>query len=128
MGLGGVAIATLPSVICAKLMFSDGLGGAVKSGQNGDFAIIVWAKFLLVLADGCSCAFYGGVRNSKILCFSQVKFGHGFLFGTAIYDGSVEVGRRVVGSQLYGFVEVVEGELVFAAFHLECSPHFIKRG
>ena len=27
MGLGGVAIATLPSVICAKLMFSDGLGG-----------------------------------------------------------------------------------------------------
>lgn len=28
MGLGGVAIATLPSVICAKLMFSDGLGGA----------------------------------------------------------------------------------------------------
>ena len=30
MGLGGVAIATLPSVICAKLMFSDGLGGAVN--------------------------------------------------------------------------------------------------
>ena len=27
MGLGGVAIATLPSVIYAKLMFSDGLGG-----------------------------------------------------------------------------------------------------
>ena len=27
MGFGGVAIATLPSVICAKLMFSDGLGG-----------------------------------------------------------------------------------------------------
>ena len=27
MGLGGVAIATLPSVIFPKLMFSDGLGG-----------------------------------------------------------------------------------------------------
>ena len=36
MGLGGVAIATLPSVICAKLMFSDGLGGQ-------DF-IIIFAK------------------------------------------------------------------------------------
>ena len=28
MGLGEVAIATLPSVIFPKLMFSDGLGGA----------------------------------------------------------------------------------------------------
>ena len=28
MGLGGVAIATLPSVIFPKLMFSDRLGGA----------------------------------------------------------------------------------------------------
>ena len=27
MGLGGVAIATLPSVIFSKLMFSDGLEG-----------------------------------------------------------------------------------------------------
>lgn len=27
MGLGGVAIATLPSVIFPKLMFSDRLGG-----------------------------------------------------------------------------------------------------
>ena len=27
MGLGEVAIATLPSVIFPKLMFSDGLGG-----------------------------------------------------------------------------------------------------
>lgn len=30
MGLGGVAIATLPSVIFSKLMFSDGLGGVIK--------------------------------------------------------------------------------------------------
>ena len=27
MGLGGVAIAVLPSIIYLKLMFSDGLGG-----------------------------------------------------------------------------------------------------
>ena len=27
MGLGGVAIAILPSIICLKLTFSDGLGG-----------------------------------------------------------------------------------------------------
>ena len=30
MGLGEVAIATLPSVIFPKLMFSDGLGGVKK--------------------------------------------------------------------------------------------------
>lgn len=30
MGLGGVAIATLPSVIFPKLMFSDRLGEAVR--------------------------------------------------------------------------------------------------
>ena len=29
MGLGGVAIATLPSVIFPKLMFSDRLGGVI---------------------------------------------------------------------------------------------------
>ena len=32
MGLGGVAIATLPSVIFPKLMFSDRLGGAAMGG------------------------------------------------------------------------------------------------
>ena len=31
MGLGGVAIATLPSVIFPKLMFSDRLGGGVHT-------------------------------------------------------------------------------------------------
>lgn len=41
MGLGGVAIATLPSVICAKLMFSDGLGGRylVKSVSPNLFCL-----------------------------------------------------------------------------------------
>lgn len=32
MGLGGVAIATLPSVIFPKLMFSDRLGGESLHG------------------------------------------------------------------------------------------------
>ena len=34
MGLGGVAIATLPSVIFPKLMFSDRLGGAIFRCNN----------------------------------------------------------------------------------------------
>ena len=33
MGLGGVAIAILPSIICLKLTFSDGLGGALVSAR-----------------------------------------------------------------------------------------------
>ena len=35
MGLGGVAIAILPSIICLKLTFSDGLGGCQKSNNAG---------------------------------------------------------------------------------------------
>ena len=31
MGLGGVAIVILPSIMCLKLTFSDGLGGALVS-------------------------------------------------------------------------------------------------
>lgn len=33
MGSGGVAIAALPTVICLKVPFSDGLGGG--KGRNG---------------------------------------------------------------------------------------------
>ena len=33
MGSGGVAIAALPTVICLKVPFSDGLGGVVSSGS-----------------------------------------------------------------------------------------------
>lgn len=33
MGSGGVAIAALPTVICFKVTFSDGLGGA--DGASG---------------------------------------------------------------------------------------------
>ena len=35
MGLGGVAIAILPSIICLKLTFSDGLGG----GKKGKYSV-----------------------------------------------------------------------------------------
>ena len=35
MGSGGVAIAALPTVICLKVPFSDGLGG--DSPGEGDF-------------------------------------------------------------------------------------------
>ena len=34
MGLGGVAIATLPSVIFPKLMFSDRLGGEINYSKG----------------------------------------------------------------------------------------------
>lgn len=34
MGLGGVAIAILPSIICLKLTFSDGLGGVRQQPNN----------------------------------------------------------------------------------------------
>ena len=30
MGLGGVAIVILPSIMCLKLTFSDGLGGGIQ--------------------------------------------------------------------------------------------------
>lgn len=30
MGSGGVAIAALPTVICLKVPFSDGLGGVIR--------------------------------------------------------------------------------------------------
>ena len=41
MGLGGVAIAILPSTICLKLTFSDGLGGCQNSNKSGLKARIV---------------------------------------------------------------------------------------
>ena len=38
MGLGGVAIVILPSIMCLKLTFSDGLGGVnAQFGHLSDF-------------------------------------------------------------------------------------------
>ena len=34
MGSGGVALAALPTVICLKVPFSDGLGGIVLPGKG----------------------------------------------------------------------------------------------
>ena len=34
MGSGGVAIAALPTVICLKVPFSDGLGGVIRLGLH----------------------------------------------------------------------------------------------
>ena len=34
MGSGGVAIAALPTVICLKVSFSDGLGGGIFHPQT----------------------------------------------------------------------------------------------
>lgn len=34
MGSGGVAIAALPTVICLKVPFSDGLGGYVEESKQ----------------------------------------------------------------------------------------------
>ena len=37
MGSGGVAIAALPTVICLKVPFSDGLGGYYTSSPTHSF-------------------------------------------------------------------------------------------
>ena len=46
MGLGGVAIAILPSIMCLKLTFSDGLGGVNVTSANIKFtnAQVVYAE------------------------------------------------------------------------------------
>ena len=49
MGLGGVAIATLPSVIFPKLMFSDRLGGGKWQNdkqRNANILYIITTKKL----------------------------------------------------------------------------------
>jgi|GEM_PF-1831570 len=49
MGLGGVAIATLPSVIFPKLMFSDRLGGGIvaKYAKTIGFGKTIFAFLML---------------------------------------------------------------------------------
>ena len=69
MGLGGVAIATLPSVICAKLMFSDGLGG-------GDTSLRASAPVYLferVLPDSNKFLSNGSLLNDKHLFIDANK-------------------------------------------------------
>ena len=55
MGLGGVAIATLPSVIFPKLMFSDRLGGVTSSEILSGHKCIFYEskKYHNYSIDGC---------------------------------------------------------------------------
>lgn len=41
MGSGGVAIAALPTVICLKVPFSDGLGGVCRRVKTALFVLIL---------------------------------------------------------------------------------------
>ena len=55
MGSGGVAIAALPTVICLKVSFSDGLGGKSKTRQSNIELLRIIAMFLvLILHSGFS--------------------------------------------------------------------------
>lgn len=48
MGSGGVAIAALPTVICLKVPFSDGLGGGRLGGDCSSSKTVV-ARFWQLL-------------------------------------------------------------------------------
>ena len=60
MGLGGVAIAILPSIICLKLTFSDGLGGEIRT------SVIFLDAFI-----------YGYVQNYTAYCPKKCCIGGG---------------------------------------------------
>lgn len=47
MGSGGVAIAALPTVICLKVSFSDGLGGVISNLIT--FVIFITLSYLIAL-------------------------------------------------------------------------------
>ena len=48
MGSGGVAIAALPTVICLKVPFSDGLGGVILFSLTSQLE-----KYILIIIDKC---------------------------------------------------------------------------
>ena len=64
MGLGGVAIAILPSIICLKLTFSDGLGG-------GNFEASKLAYTRNVLNKG-RLSLFVGIMMAVLFVFSIV--------------------------------------------------------
>ena len=47
MGSGGVAIAALPTVICLKVPFSDGLGGAMSPFVGIAGVIMTFVAFVM---------------------------------------------------------------------------------
>lgn len=44
MGLGGVAIVILPSIMCLKLTFSDGLGGGFLNNIEDEEVYVLLSK------------------------------------------------------------------------------------
>ena len=55
MGSGGVAIAALPTVICLKVPFSDGLGGGAKSCAPSRLRIITSSGISLGVGGEIKC-------------------------------------------------------------------------
>ena len=70
MGLGGVAIATLPSVIFPKLMFSDRLGGKIvaKYAKTIGFGKIIFAFLMLNTMSSAHNKIFG----AKFLSFERL--------------------------------------------------------
>ena len=70
MGLGGVAIATLPSVIFPKLMFSDRLGGEIvaKYAKTIGFGKTIFAFLMLNTMSSTHNKIFG----AKFLSFERV--------------------------------------------------------
>ena len=70
MGLGGVAIAILPSIICLKLTFSDGLGGGIvaKYAKTIGFGKIIFAFLMLNTMTSAHNKIFG----AKFLSFERL--------------------------------------------------------
>ena len=58
MGLGGVAIVILPSIMCLKLTFSDGLGGYYNTFSSYCSVFDAIAHYILPLHLPASCLFH----------------------------------------------------------------------
>ena len=81
MGLGGVAIAILPSIICLKLTFSDGLGERIglKIPLTTYVARHTWASV---------------ARNVNVpVSVISVGMGHRSIKTTEVYLDSVDISR-----------------------------------
>ncbi len=53
MGLGGVAIVILPSIMCLKLTFSDGLGGKFANVLSANKKSNIIAQYLIMFFSFC---------------------------------------------------------------------------
>ena len=71
MGSGGVAIAALPTVICLKVPFSDGLGGVYMDSLRCQCSRFVNQCFFV------STRSWFDVPHSLALCVPFQRDGHG---------------------------------------------------